>query len=154
MAKPARIAGLKSLRSREDSLIFRNHVPATTINHDRQHMFPGFQIGDRNVAQRADSRQVGLQEFHPLLAVRSAAVVFSRSQFVSYHAVAYHQPEIMRQRQQLIFKGAAIEHQRMPSGAVNGDELVHDPAACADEFVFRLLAKLRQFQTRNINSGE
>ena len=120
----------------------------------RQQMLPGLEIGDLNVAQRADFRQMRLQDLHALLAISSATVVFARSQFVPDHAVAHHQLKVMRHRQQLILEGAAIEHQGMPSGAINGDELVHDPAACAHEFVFRPLTQFHQFQTGNINSGK
>src|ERR1700733_3517318 len=109
MAKPVRVLGLKGLGGRENSLILRNHVAAPAINGPRQGMFVSFKIGDRNVAQGVDCRKKWLQRLYPRFAIGAAKIVFSRGQFMSHHAVRYHQAKILRNRKQLILEGTAIE---------------------------------------------
>ncbi len=154
MPEPVSVARLEGLGGCQDSLIFRNHMPATAVNRRRQYLLPGLEIRNRNVAQGAYSWQVGSQKFHSLLAIGAAEVIFPGRQLVPDHAVAYHQTKISGYWQQLIFERAAIKHQGMTGGAKDGYKLVHYPAARAYVFVFRFLAQSHQIQTGNVNSGE
>jgi hypothetical protein len=101
-----------------------------------------FEICDLNIPQGVGPRQMLLKEFHSNLTVGSTAVVFPQRQFMLDHAVTDHQPDVSRQWKQLIFQGAAIEHESMSGNAKARDELIHDAATRSNVFVFGFLAQL------------
>ena len=60
------------------------------------------------------------------------------------HGVADHEFDGIGNQEGFKGQRAAIEHKRVVLLPVQGNELVHDADASADEFVFCFLAKLRQ----------
>jgi hypothetical protein len=79
-------------------------------------MFVFFEVCDLNIAQGAGFRKIRGQELAPGFAIRAAAVVFPRCQFVSNHAVTYDHAEMPWYREQRILDGTAVEH-KCVSGA-------------------------------------
>ena len=71
----------------------------------------------------------------------AAAGVFAAGDGVLDHGVGNDERDIGRNGRELEAEVAAVEQQGMIFGAVGGDELVHDAAIGADEFVFGALAE-------------
>ena len=69
------------------------------------------------------------------------------------HGVADHQGALRRHGQSGKFKRTAVDHQAVVLLRQAGDKLVHDPAAGADEFIFRALAELREFKQVHFYAG-
>ncbi len=103
-----------------------------------------FQLFEAHVPQGANPRQNFSQAANRFFAIRAAAIVFAGSQLVLDHGIADHQLDGIGNQERFKAQRAAIEHQRVVFLPVQGNELVHDPDARADELVFCFLAELRQ----------
>ena len=93
------------------------------------------------------------EEPHGLLAIAASIVVLAGGVRVADHRVADDQPHLRVDRHEPPVEAAAIEEKRVAGRAVTGDELVHDAAAHADEFVLGPLAGQRQRRQVDLYAG-
>jgi hypothetical protein len=87
------------------------------------------------------------KEFHPLLALHPAKVIFAANVPVGHHRIADDEADIGRQWQQFELKRPAIEKQGVSRAAVRRRELIHDSTPCSDRLILRALAKFREINT-------
>ena len=138
------IAGLQRIGRPHGAVVLGDDMAAAAVDHRRQQVGMALQLLRRHVAQRLDPGQRRREPPDALLAVAPAQIVFARGMLVMDHGVADHQPRLRVDRHQPPLKAAAIDQKRVAGRAVAGDELVHDAAAHADEFVLGALAGERQ----------
>ena len=138
----------------QDAFVFGDDMAAAAEGHFGKRGFMRGELGQRDVAERANARQEGGQQSDAALAVRSAQVVLAGGQFVMHRRIADDQTHGRGDRDQSIGQTAAVQQQRVPGGAETGNELIHDAAMHADEFVLGALAGLRQLYAVDSDAGD
>ena len=103
---------VQRLSRRQNTRVFRDHVPATAINHFGKIAPKLLELLDRHVTKRLHVWQKLRELPHAFFALRTAFIVSARRQLMFHHRVANNQFHCVRQRQQLEFKRTAIKQKR------------------------------------------
>ena len=104
----------------------------------------------RRVAERGHA-----EDFGRGLALFAAGGIFTAGQFVfDVRVHDEHGDRRIVHRHQFRLARAAIEQEQMIFAAHDGNELVHDAAGHAGEFMFGLLAEQRLFNRINLFAGD
>src|SRR5208337_573818 len=135
------LAVLEGQRCRSDAVIFRNDMAASLVYDLPQTAAVLFQLSEPHISQSADAGQYFREFAHSLLTFGAADVVLARAVPMLDHRIANDQIHSARNRNQLVVQRPAIQHESMPWLTVTRDELVHDAAAGANEFILRALAE-------------